>query len=70
MTTYKLVLIPHRQIMRGMNPPGAYCGADDRYFPFGHLPKEYLQVLPIELCCLTHSVLLFDIQIRGLTLRD
>lgn len=49
MTTYKLVLIP--------DPPTAQSGvnststgvmmntsADDRYKPFGHLPKEYVQV--------------------------
>lgn len=66
MTTYKLVLIPHRQVVRGMTPHGAYSGADERYFPFGHLPKEYLQVPPIERSCFrqccTHCKCVFSYQ--------
>ncbi|CAM9276904.1 unnamed protein product, partial [Hapterophycus canaliculatus] len=47
MTTYKLVVIPHSPNQRTvhanskrvMNTP-----SDSRYLPFGHLPKEYVQV--------------------------
>lgn len=56
MTTYKVVIVPHRPPKRSTNYLGysdAGTGAgvgrggggiDERYFPFGHLPKEYLQV--------------------------
>lgn len=45
MTTYKLLLIPHRlPAQRGTHVQGASNGADERYSPFGHLPKEYVQV--------------------------
>lgn len=46
MTTYKLLLIPHRLVQRGTHAQGASTnsGADERYSPFGHLPKEYVQV--------------------------
>lgn len=49
MTTYKLVIIPH-STQRGANSTSATkgsmanTGADERYLPFGHLPKEYVQV--------------------------
>lgn len=45
MTTYKLLLIPHKLARRGnSSAQGAAAGLDERYFPFGHLPKEYVQV--------------------------
>ena len=48
MTTYKLVVIPHRPTQSGVNAfsTGVMMdtSADERYAPFGHLPKEYLQV--------------------------
>jgi len=48
MTTYKLVVIPHRQpqIRTTVHWPGELrdTSADERYAPFEHLPKEYLQV--------------------------
>ncbi|CAM9100290.1 unnamed protein product [Ectocarpus fasciculatus] len=49
MTSYKLVIIPH-STQRGANSTRASKGsmantvADERYLPFGHLPKEYVQV--------------------------
>ncbi|CBN77571.1 similar to CG7697-PA [Ectocarpus siliculosus] len=49
MTTYKLVIIPH-STQRGANSTSvskgsmASTGTDERYLPFGHLPKEYVQV--------------------------
>lgn len=49
MTTYKLVVIPHPPAAQsGMNSTSTgvmtSTSADDRYKPFGHLPKEYVQV--------------------------
>lgn len=48
MTTYKLVVIPHTPSQSGINPTckGVMVdtSADKRYLPFGHLPKEYVQV--------------------------
>lgn len=44
MTTYKLVIIPHKLAQRGMSAQGDSSGTDERYLPFGHLPKEFLQV--------------------------
>lgn len=48
MTTYKLVVIPHPPIQSGINSTckGVMMdtSADERYLPFGHLPKEYVQV--------------------------
>eukprot|EP00903_Cladosiphon_okamuranus_P015695 g14490.t1 len=49
MTTYKLVVIPHPPMAKnGVNSSSTgvmtSISADDRYKPFGHLPKEYVQV--------------------------
>ena len=50
MTTYKLLLVPHRLPRRGTSSvnnssaQGSAAGPDERFFPFGHLPKEYVQV--------------------------
>lgn len=58
MTTYKLVLIPHRTARKGSHGHVISMGGtrgsgaddrvatevDERYLPFGHLVKEYLQV--------------------------
>lgn len=48
MTTYKLVVIPHPPSQSGINSTctGVMVdtSADERYLPFGHLPKEYVQV--------------------------
>ena len=49
MTTYKLLLIPHKLPRRGSNSSAA--GPDARFFPFGHLPKEYVQVRERALHC-------------------
>lgn len=43
MTTYKLLLIPHRA-RKGSPAQAGETGSDERYLPFGHLHKEYLQV--------------------------
>lgn len=48
MTTYKLVVIPHPPIQSVVNSNSKglmiNTSSDDRYIPFGHLPKEYVQV--------------------------
>lgn len=60
MTTYKLVIIPHRAVRKGLHGhgqpmsiaatagaeghKGVVGGVDERYLPFGHLAKEFLQV--------------------------
>lgn len=49
MTTYKLVVIPHPPTAQsGVNSTSTgvmmNASADDRYKPFGHLPKQYVQV--------------------------
>lgn len=48
MTTYKLVVIPHPPTESGIQSTckGVMMdtSADERYLPFGHLPKAYVQV--------------------------
>lgn len=53
MTTYKLVVIPHPPpVQSGVNSTSKglmmSTSTDDRYTPFGHLLKEYVQVRRIN----------------------
>lgn len=50
MTTYKFLLIPYRLPRKGSPTQAAVAAPDDqRYLPFGHLPKEYSQVRGMDL---------------------